>query len=314
MTASAVASAPAPALDRCVDCSVARVDPIAFIEEVLARPGDRLAVRLLDAERCSCACVPARRRRPAALSRTGLWRDQEERQDDARCLGHADHGLARYGGHFAEGYCVANDQEQAVAASSCGPAHCRGVAVAKREAKLTADRVLSLRSTPPSLPSHATRLLRLVAIRRSPVSTRCGATRRSAQPRLWDEMITCPPVDQLPADDVVCWVHRRKRIARELHSRGMALPGLLRAARWRWHALRVAHRTDRTVADERWLAEMRRSLRPNAYARMIENQFVSAESAFVDLSSLGSVVRPCLTPLCGTRAADLGWPRCEHQA
>src|SRR4029077_18644546 len=31
-----------------------------------------------------------------------------------------------------------------------------------------------------------------------------------------------------------------------------------------------------------WLQQMRKSLRPNAYLRMIENRWVSAESSFVD--------------------------------
>ena len=40
---------------------------------------------------------------------------------------------------------------------------------------------------------------------------------------------------------------------------------------------------------------MRRSLRPNAYARMIQNQFVSSESTFIDLSTWDSCVQPALT-------------------
>jgi hypothetical protein len=33
-----------------------------------------------------------------------------------------------------------------------------------------------------------------------------------------------------------------------------------------------------------WLTEMRRSLRPAQYARMIENQFTTTESTFIDMS------------------------------
>jgi hypothetical protein len=35
-----------------------------------------------------------------------------------------------------------------------------------------------------------------------------------------------------------------------------------------------------------WRAEMRRSLRPNAYLRMIENRFVTTESTFATLASV----------------------------
>jgi hypothetical protein len=45
-----------------------------------------------------------------------------------------------------------------------------------------------------------------------------------------------------------------------------------------------------------WLEEMRRSLRPTAYARMIENQFVAPESRFVDLSAWDECIVPTLTP------------------
>ena len=48
--------------------------------------------------------------------------------------------------------------------------------------------------------------------------------------------------------------------------------------------------------DERWLAEMRRTLRPNAYQRLVLNEFASAESQFVDMSAWDSCVQPSLTP------------------
>ena len=49
--------------------------------------------------------------------------------------------------------------------------------------------------------------------------------------------------------------------------------------------------------DERWLAEMRRSLRPNQYLRMIENRFVTSESSFVDLGTWDACVDPNATPV-----------------
>ena len=84
----------------------------------------------------------------------------------------------------------------------------------------------------------------------------------------------------------------------DLHKRGMALPEVgpsLRAGDgmlFAWHTEPVA-----PWQDERWLAEMRRSLRPSAYARMILNEFVSPESKFVDLAR-------------GMRACSLRWCRC----
>jgi phage terminase large subunit-like protein len=47
---------------------------------------------------------------------------------------------------------------------------------------------------------------------------------------------------------------------------------------------------------ESWLTEMRRSLRPNQYLRMIENRFVTTESTFIDLDWWDQCVDPALTP------------------
>jgi hypothetical protein len=88
----------------------------------------------------------------------------------------------------------------------------------------------------------------------------------------------------------------------ELHKRGMAQPevapnlyagdGLLMA----WH-----HEPIAPWQTGRWLAEMRRSLRPNQFLRMIENRFVTAESSFVDMAKWDSCVDPGLTPIFADR-------------
>jgi phage terminase large subunit-like protein len=46
-----------------------------------------------------------------------------------------------------------------------------------------------------------------------------------------------------------------------------------------------------------WIEQMRGSLRPNAFLRMIENRFVSGESAFVDPEWFDRCVDPSATPL-----------------
>jgi hypothetical protein len=49
--------------------------------------------------------------------------------------------------------------------------------------------------------------------------------------------------------------------------------------------------------DEKWLAQMRRSLRPNQYLRMIENRFVTTESAFIDMDEWDACVDPDAAPV-----------------
>ena len=61
-------------------------------------------------------------------------------------------------------------------------------------------------------------------------------------------------------------------VAPELH----AGDGMLMA----WHTEPIA-----PWQTEAWLAEMRRTMRPSAFARMIQNQFVTSESTFIDMAA-----------------------------
>jgi hypothetical protein len=49
--------------------------------------------------------------------------------------------------------------------------------------------------------------------------------------------------------------------------------------------------------SEGWLAEMRRSLRPAQYLRMIENRFVATETSFIDMSWWDACVHPDARPV-----------------
>ena len=54
--------------------------------------------------------------------------------------------------------------------------------------------------------------------------------------------------------------------------------------------------------DEAWLAEMRRSLRPAAYVRMVTNHFVTTETSFIDLDWWDACVDPLVSPVIRDRA------------
>jgi hypothetical protein len=62
---------------------------------------------------------------------------------------------------------------------------------------------------------------------------------------------------------------------------------------------------------EAWLAEMRRSLRPNAYLRMIENRFVTTESTFIDMAWWDACVDPHATPIITDRMLSV-WIACTR--
>src|SRR5262249_34525750 len=116
--------------------------------------------------------------------------------------------------------------------------------------------------------------------------------------RLWDEMIP-PPTRKIACRLTVTYAGftGESTVLEALHKRGLAQPrigkdlyagdGLLMF----W-----SHEPVAPWQDERWLAEMRRSLRPNAYARLIENQFVSSESRFLDMATWDACVQPALLP------------------
>ena len=84
----------------------------------------------------------------------------------------------------------------------------------------------------------------------------------------------------------------------ELYRRGKALPEIAPSL----HAgdgllFFWSHEPVAPWQTEAWLAEMRRTMRPNAYARMIQNQFVPSESTFIDLTAWDACVQPALTPV-----------------
>ena len=205
--------------------------------------------------------------------------------------------LLLFGGRWAEGYCVANDLEQA---QSRVFAMVKRIVEAspllRREAKCTADKVAFADATIIALASDAAS-----AAGANPVIT-CfdelwGYTSERSR-RLWDEMVP-PPTRRVACRLTVSYAgfSGESVLLEELYKRGMALPevapslragdGLLMA----WH-----HEPIAPWQTEAWLAEMRRSLRPNAYARMITNEFVSSESTFVDLAAWDACVQPALTP------------------
>ena len=84
----------------------------------------------------------------------------------------------------------------------------------------------------------------------------------------------------------------------EIYKRGSVLPEVAPSLRagdgmlFAWH-----HEPIAPWQTEAWLAEMRRSLRPNAFLRMIENRFVRSETSFIDLQSWDACVDPTVKPV-----------------
>jgi Phage Terminase len=208
--------------------------------------------------------------------------------------------LLLYGGRYAEAYCVANDFEQAqgrvfemvrriVEASP----------LLQREAKISSDRIV--------FPATGATVTALAADYASAAGGHptisvfdelWGYSSERAR-RLYDELVPVP-TRQISCRLVVTHAgfEGEGQLLQELYARGLSQPqvgqslyagdGLLMA----WH-----HEPIAPWQDEKWLADMRRSLRPNQYLRMCENRFVTTESSFVDLAWWDACIDPATTPL-----------------
>jgi phage terminase large subunit-like protein len=275
-------------------------NPIAFIEHVMKDPESGKPFVLSDAERQFLALA-------FVLDDNGRLKHPELVFGAIKKSGKTTLAaivmltmILLFGGRYAEGFCVANDLEQAQSRVfaiikrivECSPL-LRGIA------KITADRVTfpGLDATIIAIASDAAS-----AAGANPTIT-CfdelwGYTSERSR-RLWDEMVTSP-ARRISCRLTVSYAgfSGESVLLEELYKRGLALPevgpslyagdGMLFA----WHTEPIA-----PWQTPAWLEEMRRSLRPSAFARMITNEFVSSESAFVDLSAWDACVLPSVLPL-----------------
>jgi phage terminase large subunit-like protein len=216
--------------------------------------------------------------------------------------------LLRNDARFGEGLLAANDFDQA--ASRVFMVIRRIVAVSpllKGEARVTADKIIfpAFDATITAISSDA------ASAAGSNPCISCfdelwGFVSERAT-RLWDELITSP-ARKISCRLTVTYAgfSGESVLLEDLYKRGMALPEIgpsLRAGDgmlFFW-----SHEPIAFWQDERWLAEMRRSLRPAAYQRMILNEFVSPESKFVDLAAWDACVQPALTPVTQDRSLPI---------
>jgi phage terminase large subunit-like protein len=117
--------------------------------------------------------------------------------------------------------------------------------------------------------------------------------------RLWDELVPVP-TRKVSCRLVVSYAgfEGESELLYELYKRGMAQPLVGKDL----HAgdgmlMFWTHEPVAPWQTPAWLAEMRRSLRPNQYLRMIENEFVTTESTFIDMDWWDACTDPALTPV-----------------
>jgi len=208
--------------------------------------------------------------------------------------------LLLYGGRYAEAYCVANDLEQAQGrVFEMVRRIVEATPLLRRGTKITGDRI-TFASTGATVRALASDFASAAGGHPtiSVFDELWGYASERAR-RLYDELVPVP-TRKISCRLVVSHAgfEGEGELLQELYKRGLTLPqvgpslyagdGMLMA----WH-----HEPIAPWQDEKWLAQMRRTLRPNQYLRMIENRFVTSESSFIDMVEWDACVDPDATPV-----------------
>jgi hypothetical protein len=282
-----------------------RADPAAFIERYLIDPKTGEPFELLEAERWFLKFALKLDARGRLLYPELVYGAIKKSGKTGFAAIFVITVLLLYGGRYAEAYCCANDLEQAQ--SRVFELCCRIVEASpllKREAKITGNRIVF-----PATGSTITALASDFASAAgghptiSVFDELWGYSSERAR-RLFDELV---PVPTQPISCRLVVSHAgfegEGQLLQELYARGLALPEVgpsLRAGDGLlmfWSHVPVA-----PWQTEAWLADMRRSLRPNQFLRMIENKFVTTETNFIDMEWWDRCVDPDAAPRFSDRA------------
>ena len=263
-----------------------RLDPTSFIEEVMVDPETGTPFKLLPAERAFLA--HAYQTNDAGRLIFPEWVYSCPKKSGKTTFA----GMLLltttlvYGGRFAEGYAIANDLEQArgrvfeavrrIVESSPYLRH---------ESQVTANRI-AFPSTGATIQAVASDYAG--AAGSNPVISLFdelwGYTSERSE-RLWDEM-TCPPTRKVACRLTTSYAGftGESELLEKLYRRGLVQPEVgtdLRAGDGMlmfWSHVPIA-----PWQTDEWVAEQRRSLRPHAFIRMIENTFAHSEETFIDM-------------------------------
>lgn len=263
-----------------------KADPLAFIREALVDPETGKPFRLYDAQ--ERFLIEAFSRRPdGKLKYVEQVFGAPKKQGKTALAGMWTLTLVLVlGGRFAEGYCIANDLDQSK--SRVFEAIKRIIAASpllKKEARVTAERI--------DFPATGAFIQALASDAAGAAGSNPTAIcfdelwgfalERSR--RLWDECTTSP-TRKISARLTVSYAGftGESLLLQELHDRGKAgveispdlyvQPGLV--CMW-------LHYPCAPWCSEEWVDEMRRTMRPSAFARQILNQFVASEGEFIPM-------------------------------
>jgi phage terminase large subunit-like protein len=271
-----------------------RCEPIRFIEQVLRNPETGKPFELLDAERAFLAHAYQTNEAGRLVYPEQLYACPKKSGKSAFAAMHLLTTMLVFGGRFAEGYCVANDLDQAQGRVFLAVRRiCEASPYLQREADITQSRI-TFPQTGAVIQAIGADYVGSAGANPtiSSFDELWGYTSERSR-RLWDEMVPSP-ARRISARLVTTYAgfENESVLLEELHKRGLqqrrvgtdlqAGEGLLMF----WSHLPIA-----PWQTPDWLDEMRRSLRPNQYLRMIENRFVTGEQSFVNMAQWDACVQ-----------------------
>jgi phage terminase large subunit-like protein len=274
--------------------------PISFVEEVLRDPETGKPFVLLPAERAFLEHAYRTDGSGRLVYPEQLYACPKKSGKTGFAAMHLLTTTLVFGGRFAEGYAIANDLDQAQGRVFLAARRiCEVSPHLKRECNITQTRI-EFPQTGAVIQAIGSDYAGSAGA--NPVISSFdelwGYTSERSR-RLWDEMVPSP-VRRISARLITTYAgfEGESVLLEELYKRGLAQRRVGKAL----HAgdgllMFWSHAPVAPWQTKVWFTEMRRSLRPNQYLRMIENRFASSESSFVDMEDWDACVDPAVTPL-----------------
>ena len=283
-----------------------RADPIAFIEQVLIDPNTKKPFVLLNAEREFLKHAFATDADGRLLYPEQVYACPKKSGKTTFAAIYVIAIVLLFGGAYPEAICAANDFEQSVGRVfaairriiECSP-------LLRAGAKITTDKITIAGAVIIAIPSNyasAAGSNQVVA-----VFDELWAYGSERLRRLFDELVP-PPTRRIACRLTVTYAgfEGESTLLQELYNRGLqqsqVAPGLYAGDGM---LMFWSHDPVAPWQTDAWVAEMRRSLRPNQFLRMIENRFVTTESSFVEMTAWDKCVDSRLGHAVSDRALSI---------
>ena len=284
-----------------------RRHPVEFIEQCLVNPETGKPFELLDAEREFLKHAFKTDKRGRLLYPTLIYGAVKKSGKTVFGAMLMITMVLLFGPRFAEGYAVANDQQQAQSrVFEMARRIVEASPMLRREAKVTADKII-FTATAASITALSTDYASAAGAHPTcSCFDEIWAYTSERARRMWDE---CVPV---PSRRISCRLivsHAgfadESDLLHELYQRGLKQP-LVGKDLYAGDGMLMfwSHEPIAPWQDAAWLEQMRRELRTGQYLRMAENRWVTSELSFIDMAQWDA----CTDPDLGRVVNDRGLP------